>query len=174
MSRPSATGGPQTLRALALVLLAPLALAVLTAALTFEALAARSQAAALQDRLARAVARPLGDPVLQGQALLVPGDSPGLAASAFQAAVRAAALAAGSEVLQVESAPVEAAPPLARLSLTLRLRGSEAQIVATLAALEAATPLVRIDRLDLQGEGQEGGPLTATLLLSAWSAEVKP
>lgn len=162
------------LRSLAFVILAPLVLLGISASLVLQALDATSAAAALQEKLAHAVSRPVADPVTRGTALLVPGTSAGMAASAFQAAVRRLASGAGAEVVQVESAPMEPAPPLSLLHLTVHLRGTEAQIVAALAALETAEPLIRTDRLDLQGDGQENGVLSATLQLSAWSAEVRP
>lgn len=163
-----------TLRAFALVVLAPVLLCGLAAGLVVQAIDTRAQAGALQDRLARAMDRPLAEPVTRGTALLVPGQSAGLASAAFQALVKALTEAAGAELVQVEAAPPDPEPPLSRLHLTVRLRGAEGQIASSLSALETATPMIRIDRLDLQGEGQEAGVLTATLTLSAWAAEVTP
>lgn len=160
------------LRAAAFVILAPLVLWVIAATLGWQALQASGRAAAVQDQLARAVARPRPADTAQGQPLLIPGATEGSAASAFQSALRTLAAGGGAEVVQVESAPAEPDAPLSHLHLTARLRGTEAQIVATLRAIEAAEPLIVVDRLDMQGEGQENGAISVTLSLSAWAAEV--
>lgn len=162
------------IRSVLLVAGAPLAIFALSLGLWLQTGARQREAEAVATRLAHALSHPAPAPVAEGVALLVPGATPGLAGAALQSRVRSLAAESGAEVLQLESAAPEAAPPLARLPLTLHLRATEPQVAALIQALETARPLIRIDRLDLRGEGQEAGVLDATLALSAWSAEVKP
>ncbi len=158
-------------RDLALVVVAPVMVVGLGLGLWRDAQGAEARAAAAQARLAHALSRPAPAPEAEATALLLPGETAGLAASAFQALVRAQVQGTGAEVAEVAAGAAEAAAPLTRLHLTLTLTGSETGIAAALVALEGAVPLIAVDRLDMQGGD---GRLTATLALSAWTGKVVP
>ncbi|MBI1171978.1 hypothetical protein GC209_11290 [bacterium] len=161
-----------TLRRALILLLVPPGLAVLlalgalwaAAVLTFDADAAQARLQAALDH------RP-AEPVVQAAALLVPGATAGLAASALQA--RVLALVQGAEVQQIESRGAEAEGALTRLRVNLRLSGDEAGIMQTLIALEAAEPLIFVDALRASGPG-DTGRLAAEIDLSAFAGKVAP
>jgi Type II secretion system (T2SS), protein M subtype b len=160
-------------RSLALVGLAPLAVLALAAGLWRDADAAETEADAARARLAHALSRPAPSPEAAAMELLIPGDSAGLAGSAFQALVLARVQPSGAQVLEVAAAPAEPLDALTRLHLTLQVQATEAQVAAALVALEGAEPLIAVDRLDVQAGG-DGGVLSATLTLSAWAGKVVP
>jgi predicted Zn-dependent protease len=157
----------------ALVILAlPPVLAILLA-LAGLAYAARqgAMADAAQARLDSALARRPDEPVVQAAALLVPGATAGLAASALQA--RILGLIPDVEVQQIEARGTEAAGDLTRLRVNLRLTGAEAPALQALIALEAATPLIFVDALRVTGQG-DGATLAVDLDLSAYAGKVAP
>lgn len=159
-------------RDLAVVVLAPLAVLALAAGMWVQAETVSVQAELAGARLAHALSRPAPSPEALAMALLLPGESEGMAASAFQALVLAQVQPSGAVVAEVAALAPEVEGPLSRLHLTLRLEGSEPQLAAALVALEGAVPLVMVDRADVQMGA--GGQLAASLALSAWAGQVGP
>lgn len=160
-------------RDLAVVVLAPVAVLALAAGLWLGAGDSDAAATAAEARLAHALSRPAAAPEAQAMALLLPGGTPGLAASAFQALALARVAPSGAAVVEVAAGEAVADAPLTRLHLSLRLNATETQLAQVLVALEGAEPLIAVDQVDAQA-GDAGGPLSVTLALSAWAGEVKP
>lgn len=161
-----------TLRRALLVLLVPPGMALLLACGALVVAARLSQVAdAAQSRLQSALDRRTTEPVVQAATLLVPGAVAGLAGSALQAQVLT--LAQATDVQQIESRGAEAAGPLTRLRVNLRLSGDEAAIMRTLIAVEAAEPLVFVDamRVTVQSEGDR---LAIEMDLSAFAGKMAP
>jgi hypothetical protein len=159
------------LRALLVVAMAPFVVLGLGAGLWWQADSEAAHAAAVQARLSHALSRPAPAPEAEAMALLVPGETVGLAGSAFQALVLAAVQPTGAGVVEVAAGPADAAAPLTRLHLALSLTATEPQLAAVVLALEGAVPLITVDRLDVQADG---AGLSARLALSAWAGKVVP
>lgn len=104
--------------------------------------------------------------------LLFSGATLGVAGAAMQATVRRAVEAAGAQLDQLDPAPAQAEGALTRLQLTLSLTATEAQVAQVTAALEGAEPLMFIDRLQLDGTGQDGGVLSARIAVSGYAGPV--
>ncbi len=161
-----------TLRHALMLLMIPLAVAMLLAVAAFAfAVQAGQTADEAQARLQQALDRRPAEPVVQAAALLVPGATAGLAASALQA--RVLNLVTGATVQQIEARGAEAEGALTRLRVNLRLAGEEASVMQTLIALEQAQPLIFVDALRITGQG-DGGSLAVEMDLSAYAGKVVP
>lgn len=161
-----------TLRRAVLWLLIPPGLAVLFAlAAVIYAASASRDADAAQALLQQALDRRPAEPVVQAAELLVPGATVGLAASALQA--RVLQLVGSATVRQIEARGAEAAGPLTRLRVNLRLGGEEAAVMQALIALERAVPLIFVDALRVTGQG-DGLALAVEVDLSAYAGKVAP
>lgn len=165
---------PSPLGATLLLFALPAMALVLGAVMLVTADRARSEAAAAQGRLAAAMVRPAEDPDLQAARLLVPGETAGLGAAALQAVILERVQSPGLTVQQIESNGVAPEGALMRLRATLRLQGSEAQIMSAVMAIEGAEPLLFIDRLEFRGQGQEDGAINAELAISAYAGPFQP
>lgn len=161
-----------TLRRALLILLVPPCLALMFALAMLTAAARLSSGAdTAQARLQAALDHRPSEPVVQAAELLVPGAAAGLAGSSLQA--RILALVQGADVQQIESRGAEAAGALTRLRVNLRLSGTEAGIMQTLIALEAAEPLIFVDAMRVTGPG-DAGRLAVEMDLSAYAGKVAP
>ena len=157
-------------RALAVVVGAPVVVLALAAGIWVQADSVSAQAEMAEARLAHALSRPAPSPEAEAMALLLPRESKGMAALAFQALVLAQVQPSGRVVAEVAASAPEVGGPQNRLHLVLRVEVREPELAAALVALEGAVPLVGVDRLDVQAIA--GGQLTATLAPSAWAGQV--
>lgn len=161
-----------TLRRAWMVVFIPPVLAVLFALACWGfALSAAGVADDGQARLQAALKQRPQEPVVQAAALLVPGATAGLAASALQAQVLA--LVSGVEVQQIEARGAEPAGALTRLPVNLRLAGPEDAVMQAVIALEQAEPLIFVDALRVTAAGN-GGPMAVEIDLSAYAGKVSP
>lgn len=113
-------------------------------------------------------------PAGQTAKTLVAGDTAGLAQSALQSLVLRQLGPTGLVPDRIDPAAPEAQGVLTRLPLTLALSGGETQIMAAVLALDQTEPLLRLDRISIDGQGIEGGLLQAEIALSAFATAVKP
>lgn len=163
---------PVLIRAVLIVLAPPVLALLLGLAALAHAVRQGALADAAQARLDQALARRPEEPVVQAAALLVPGATAGLAASALQA--RILGLVPGVGVQQIEARGTEPAGNLTRLRVTLRLSGEEAAVLQALIALEAATPLIFVDALRVTGSGDGSTTLAVEMDLSAYAGKISP
>lgn len=162
-------------RALGLVALPPLL--CLTAALTATTAANRAQTAAAEAARALADLRPqLTAPAPSDAAdrLLVHGATVGVAAAEFHTRVSDIALLSGATLERIDQVATEAAGPLTRMQSQAVLSGSDRAIMDLVVNLEAAEPLILIDRLDLAATDPAGTTLRADLALSAYAIVEAP
>ena len=161
-------------KALLLIGLPPLAALGLAFGLDRAVGQAETAARAAQTTLARALAEAPTAPDVQAGRLLVTGDTVGISASAFQAILLDKVQNAGLGVQQIDPHGATMDGALTRISATLRMQGTEAQVANAIIAIEASEPLVFIDRLQLAGDGTENGPIRAELDLSAFAGRMQP
>jgi hypothetical protein len=155
----------------ALPLIAATGLAVAACRYAFDA-EARVQAA--RDGFVSARARAAADPASLADALLVKGATPGLQAAAFQALILSKTSEAGIETERIEAKEPDDAGSLVRLHAHGSLVGPEDHMMHALIAIEAASPLIFIDRVALAGDGEDNGTLHAEVDLSAYAAREGP
>ena len=113
------------------------------------------------------------DPSARATQLLIQGAGAGLVAAALQAEILDRVRAAGPSIDQIEAMGSVADGPLTRINAAIRLSGEEAQIMKAVQNIEAAVPLIFIDRLQLTG-GNNAGQLSAEIDLSAFAGPVTP
>jgi Tfp pilus assembly protein PilO len=169
------TGREGSLLALGLALAALAAIYVLIALPMENLYAAQAERAEMQRSLLlklNAVANEL--PQLRSQVselragvdsrrLTLGGASDAIAAAALQGHIEELATGAGVTIGSTEGLPTEAEGAYRRLGLRVVLSGSDAALMKLLAALEAATPPVVIDNLQIHGMQRRTGMPQAAL-----------
>lgn len=159
---------------LMLLLSLPALALVLGLSATLAAEAYRTSAENALLALASARQTATSGPAGQAARTLIEGKTAGLAQSALQSLVRQRLAGAGLMPDRIDPAATEPASALTRISLTVALSGNEAQIMAAVLALDHGDPLLRLDRIVIDGQGAEGGLLQAEIALSGFAAGVQP
>ena len=161
-------------KALAVVLLPPLLALAFAAAMVVFAAGAAQQAGLSAAQLASARARLPPDPDREAAARLIAGATPGLQASAFQARILSIAAAADLDVDLIEAREPSLENGLVRLHAQASFSGTEAQMMRAVIAFEAAVPLIFLDRMQLNGDNEDGGLLRAEIVFSAYARAEAP
>jgi general secretion pathway protein M len=143
------------------------------AALTDETAESRQLLAALEAQLARQAARGGGaDPA----ALMLQGETPGIAGAALQRQINDHVSAAGGQASSLQLLPPRASGSTTRLALGFAMRIDIGGLRDVLHAIETGEPLLFVDDIAIrtpenaagEGAGDARGPLDVTMQVSSF------
>ncbi len=163
------------LKACALIAMPPMLSLMLAWASSYAAAGALAKADAAHDALlsARAQLAPQEAVGANGAAsarLLMPGAPIGVSGAAFQSLLTDIAELSGATLEQVDPITTEPAGALTQMHSRTTLSGTDADIMNLVLNLEAAEPLIFVDRLEMSPLGEMGDRLRIEMELSAYAA----